>query len=103
MSADVFNECGGSIYRLANGNYLAAFTANSAVSDDDANDRNASKVRTTYAWEIDFDTDEKAPEVQAELIIPIPHDVAGKQDAYRFTPWGSVAGESTTSPFSSYS
>ena len=38
-----------------------------------------------------------APEVQAELIIPIPHDVAGKQDAYRFTPWGSVAGESTTS------
>ena len=99
MATDVFNACGGSVYPLANGNHLVAFTA----LDRAARAHNVSLVRTTYAWEIDFGSgagaSARAPEVRASLLLPIPHDAAGTQNSYRFVPWHSIAGESATRPF----
>ena len=96
MKDDTFNECGGSVYRLSNGHYLAAFTAGSAAAAETFDER----VRTAFAWELDVDSASasadgegaNSPNVVAQLAIPIPHSDAGKQNAYRFTPWSSVYG-----------
>ena len=88
----------GSVYPLANGNHLVAFTA----LDRAARAHNVSLVRTTYAWEIDRGA---APGCRwrrmapPRLLLPIPHDAAGTQNSYRFVPWHSIAGESATRPF----
>ena len=108
MATDIFNSCGGSVYPLANGNHLVAFTA----LDQAVTAHNESLVRTTYAWEIAFggapgapeagDDDDDArsgPQVRASMLLPIPHDAAGTQNSYRFVPWHSIAGESPTRPF----
>ena len=92
MERDVFNSCGGSVYAMRNGNYLIAFTA----LDSAVHTHNRSKDRTTYAWEVDFHTGN--PVVRSSLLLPIPHDAAGTQNAYRMTPWESIFGESTDSP-----
>jgi hypothetical protein len=92
MATDVYNACGGSVYRLADENYLIAFTA----LDTAASAHNSSKVRTTYAWEVDFHSGN--PVVRSSLLLPIPHEDAGTQNAYRITPWNSVYGESTDTP-----
>ena len=89
---DLFNWDGGSVYRLADENYLIAFTA----LDTAASAHNSSKVRTTYAWEVDFHSGN--PVVRSSLLLPIPHEDAGTQNAYRITPWNSVYGESTDTP-----
>ena len=65
-------------------------------------------MRTTFAWELDVDSASasadgegaNSPNVVAQLAIPIPHSDAGKQNAYRFTPWSSVYGEGSTDPLS---
>ena len=51
MASDVYNLCGDSAYKLPSGNYLVAFTAMSAALDE----RNATRPRTSLAWEIDAD------------------------------------------------
>ena len=85
---DVWNEVGGSVYRLSNGNYLVAFTS---VSDQEAYDRKA----TCFAFEVDVDS---GAAIRTQLAIPTPRQDQGKQNGYRLKPWSSVSGESADSP-----
>ena len=85
---DVWNEVGGSVYRLSNGNYLVAFTS---VSDQEAYDRKA----TCFAFEVDVDS---GAAIKTQLAIPTPRQDQGKQNGYRLKPWSSVSGESADSP-----
>ena len=99
MAYDAYNQCGGSVYRLSNGHYLAAFTASTTLGGGREHDTDL--VRTTYAWEIDVDgSDDGTPTIIASMKIPIPHSTAGDQNAYRLTPWSTVFGESTEDPLS---
>ena len=102
MASDVYNLCGGSAYKLPSGNYLVAFTAMSAALDE----RNATRPRTSLAWEIDadgaqpgHDADAPGPQVRTSLRFPIPHGDAGSQNAYRVIPWHSIDGEGASEPW----
>merc|ERR1719198_1606030 len=101
MSADTFNNCGGSAYRLPSGTVLVAFTAMSQARDE----HHANETRTAYAWEVDTDTardhmgGERGAQIKATLRIPIPHQEAGLQNGYRVVPWHTIAGESSKSPW----
>ena len=62
-----------------------------------ATTHNSDRVRTAYAYEVDEDG---GGEVKTTLRVPIPHDRAATGNAYRILPWHSIAGESSTAPWS---
>ena len=85
---DLWNEIGGSVYKLANGHYLIGFMS---VSAQELWDERA----TCYAFEVDIDG---GGVVKTELKIPTPIKNQGQQNGYRFKPWESIDGESATCP-----
>ena len=105
MADDVYNACGGSVDKLANGNYLVAFTGMSNKGEE--GDDYSEVTRTALAWEIDADAgfpgedDARVhgPQVRSALKIPIPHSNVGLQNGYRLVPWSNIAGESTDEPW----
>ena len=88
MERDIWNEIGGSVYKLSNGNYLVGFTS---VSGQEKYDLRA----TCYAFEVDV---ESGAAVKTELKIPTPIKNQGEQYAYRFKPLQSIDGESSDCP-----
>ena len=85
---DLWNEIGGSVYKLANGHYLIGFMS---VSAQELWDERA----TCLAFEVDIDG---GGVVKTELKIPTPIKNQGQQNGYRFKPWESIDGESATCP-----
>ena len=83
-----WNEVGGSVYRLANGHYLVAF---SSVESDDENPKGAASI-----FELDVDGNRT---LATKLDIPTPLSNVGMQNGYRFTPWSSIGGEAAGDPF----
>lgn len=84
---DTWNEVGGSLYRLENGNYLVAF---SSVAASDVNPRGAAQI-----FELDLDGNSTAA---SYMEVPTPAANVGTQNGYRFVPWRSVAGETSIVP-----
>ncbi|KAJ8605375.1 hypothetical protein CTAYLR_002380 [Chrysophaeum taylorii] len=84
---DTWNEVGGSAYRLSNGHYLVAF---SSVAASKTNPRGAAQV-----FELDVDGTHTATSF---LQVPTPIGSEGMQNGYRFVPWHSISGESSTPP-----
>ena len=100
MARDVYNNCGGSVYKLPSGNYLVAFTAMDQLADA-ARQHNTSAPRAAYAWELALDTPgARGPTVRTTFKLPISHEDAGEQNGYRVVPWHSIAGESSSAPWS---
>ena len=92
MLHDVFNAVGGSVYELTNGHFLIGFTS---VSDT----REYNPRATSYAFEIATGEGNGKVDVKTRMLIPTPLQNVDRQNGYRFTPWHSVVGESSLSPF----
>ena len=65
MGADVYNNCGGSVTRLANGGYMVAFTSMAFAKTlmgprDDGDDGGSPPPRSSYLFEIDVDDEDDA-------------------------------------------
>ena len=82
MTHDQFNFDGGSVYRLASGNNLVAFTSL-------FNSRAYNANYSMYAWEADGET------AEARSTMVVPHGTAAMKTSggYRMTPWNSIHGE----------
>ena len=89
MESDAFNLEGGSIRRLANGNYLLAFTS----LDDN---RKWNPRGSSYIFEVDMDGSKM---VYSKLTLPTAEYDVGSQNAYRFVPWSAINDESESCPF----
>ncbi|KAH8047620.1 hypothetical protein JL720_16041 [Aureococcus anophagefferens] len=88
-----WNEVGGSVYRLANGHYLVAF---SSVESDDENPKGAASIFELDAGQQKGDSTlgvDGNRTLATKLDIPTPLSNVGMQNGYRFTPWSSIGGE----------
>ena len=82
MTHDQFNFDGGSVYRLASGHNLVAFTSL-------FNNRAYNQNYSMYAWEADGTT----AEARSTIIVPHGTDAMKTSGGYRMTPWNSIHGE----------
>jgi hypothetical protein len=60
MTSDIYNNCGGSAYKLPSGNFFVAFTSMSAALTE----FNTSRPRTALAWEASFMVTSAPPTIE---------------------------------------